>query len=133
MITQSRTMIRSRAKLALLVVLSAVLLFPRLGGAHLHFCLDGAESAVGLRTFDMNGSESLIGVDEDHQDQKSDVDADSPVLVKLWPPHFDGALVLIVLVWVVRFRLNVPIPALHAILVPESPLFLRPPLRGPPV
>lgn len=132
MMTQSVTKTRSRAKLALLVLLCAVVLFPRLGGAHLHFCLDGTEPVVGLRTIDTNSSESPLDVGEDHQDQTSDVDAASPVLVKFWPPYFDGALVPIVLVWSVPLRQNLALPALHAIVLPESPLFLRPPLRGPP-
>ena len=121
-------MIRSRARLALLVVLCAIVLLPRLGGPHLHLCLDGAGPAVALHMSDGDGEDS--GIDDSHQDQT--VQVSNPVFGKVWPPSLDGALVLIFAVLLVIARQTAPLPVLRTIRVPGSPLFLRPPLRGPP-
>lgn len=121
-------MIRSRARLALFVVLCAIVLLPRLGGPHLHLCLDGAGPAVALHISDGDGADS--GTDDSHQDQT--VEVSNPVLGKVWPPSLDGALVLIVAVLLAISRQTSLLPVIRTIPVPGSPLFLRPPLRGPP-
>jgi hypothetical protein len=97
-------MIRSRARLALFVVLCAIVLLPRLGGPHLHLCLDGAGPAVALHMSDGDGEHS--GIDDSHQDQT--VEVRNPVFRKVWPPALDGALVLIFAVLLVIARQTAP-------------------------
>lgn len=121
-------MIRSRARLALFVVLCAIVLLPRLGGPHLHLCLDGAGPAVALHMSDGDGEDS--GIDDSHQDQT--VQVTNPVVGKVWPPSLDGALVLMFALLLVISHQTSLLPVLRTIRVPGSPLFLRPPLRGPP-
>ena len=121
-------MIRSRLKLALFSLLCAVVLIQPLGGVHVHLCLDGSAPPVALHFAD--GSPLLEGVDETHQDQT--VDVSSPVLGKVWPPGLDGALFLVVLLLFVVLRQTLTLPVLCRISLPLAPLFLRPPLRGPP-
>ncbi len=121
-------MIRSRLKLALFSLLCAVVLIPPLGGPHLHLCLDGSAPAVALHISD--GNPLLPGADEHHQDQT--VDVSSPVLGKVWPPGLDGALFLVALLMFVVVRQALALPVLRNIPIRLPPLFLRPPLRGPP-
>jgi hypothetical protein len=123
-------MIRSRARLALFAALCAVVLLPRLGGPHLHLCLDGSAPPVAFHVSDSVANELHSGTNDSHQDQT--VDVSSPVLGKVWPPGLDGALFLIVAVLLVISRQPFLLPVLRTIPVPRSPLFLRPPLRGPP-
>lgn len=121
-------MIRSRARLALFVVLCAIVLLPRLGGPHLHLCLDGAGPAVAIHMSDADGEDS--GVAGSHEDQK--VEVSNPAFGKVWPPSLDAALALIFAVLLVIPLQTTLLPVLRTIRVPGSPLFLRPPLRGPP-
>jgi hypothetical protein len=123
-------MIRSRAQSVILAVLCVVVLLPRLGGLHLHLCLDGSAPPVAFHVSDISGDELIPGTDEAHQDQT--VDVSNPVLGKVWPPGLDGVLFLIVAVLLLISRGHLMLPALRASLVPRPPLFLRPPLRGPP-
>ena len=58
-----------------------IVLLPRLGGPHLHLCLDGSAPAVALHMSDGNDSDLIFGGDDSHQDQK--VDVANPVLGKL--------------------------------------------------
>lgn len=121
-------MIRSRARLALFVVLCGIVLLSRLGGPHLHLCLDGAGQAVALHMSDGDGEDS--GIDDSHQDQT--VQVTNPVFGKVWPPLLDGALVLMFALLLVISHQTSLLPVLRTIRVLGSPLFLRPPLRGPP-
>jgi hypothetical protein len=123
-------MIRSRPRLALLLVLCAIVLLPRLGGPHLHLCLDGSAPAVALHMSDGGREDVLFGTDDGHQDQT--VEVSNPVVGKVWPPSLDGALFLIFAVLLAIARQTSLLPMLRTIPVPASPLFLRPPLRGPP-
>ena len=124
-------MIRSRARLALFVVLCAIVLLPRLGGPHLHLCLDGSMPAVALHVSDAGGEDLLSGSDDSHQDQT--VEVSNPVIGKVWPPSLDGALFLMFALVLALARQTPLPPVLRTIPAPGSPLFLRPPLRGPPV
>lgn len=124
-------MIRSRARPALFVVLCAIVLLPRLGGPHLHLCLDGSAPAVALHVSDGGGEDLLSRSDDSHRDRT--VEVSNPVIGKVWPPSLDGPLFLIfALVLAIARQTPLP-PVLRTIPVPRSPLFLRPPLRGPPV
>ncbi len=123
-------MITSRARLALFAALCAVVLLPRLGGPHLHLCLDGSAPPVSFHISDSVGTELHSGTDVSHQDQT--VDVSNPVLGKVWPPGLDGALLLIVAVLLAISQQALLHPVVRTIPVPGSPRFLRPPLRGPP-
>lgn len=105
-----------------------MVLIQPLGGVHVHLCLDGSAPPVALHFAD--ASPLLEAVDETHQDQT--VDLSSPVLGKVWPPGLDGALFLVVLLLFVVLRQTLTLPVLCRISLPLPPLFLRPPLRGPP-
>ena len=106
------------------------MLLPRLGVAHLQICLDGFAPAVLLHRSDVNYSDLIFGGDDSHQDQK--VDVANPVLGKLLSPSLGAGLFLIVLLCFVTACQRYLLPVLRAMAVPDSPLFLRPPLRGPP-
>ena len=67
---------------------------------------------------------------DSHEDQT--VEVSNPVFGKVWPPSLDGALVLMFAVLLVISLQTSLLPVLRTIRVPGSPLFLRPPLRGPP-
>jgi hypothetical protein len=123
-------MIRSRTGLALFLAFCVIVLLPRLGGPHLHICLDGSAPAVALHISDGNDSDLIFGGDDSHQDQK--VDVANPVLGKLLSPSLGAGLFLIVLLCFVTACQRYLLPVLRAMAVPDSPLFLRPPLRGPP-
>lgn len=125
-------MIRSRARLVLFVLLCAVVLLPRLGGPHLHLCLDGSAPLIELHVADA-GAEAGDGHHEtgaSHDDQT--VDVSSPVLGKVWPPGLDGVLILALVLFLSALPRALLRPLSAGRPVPVSPLFLRPPLRGPP-
>jgi hypothetical protein len=123
-------MIRSQARLALFAVLCTVVLLPRLGGPHLHLCLDGSAPPVALHLSDTAGNELNSGTDDGHNDHT--VDVSNPILGKVWPPGLDGALLLIVVVLLGLACQALLLPWLRTIPVRGSPRFLRPPLRAPP-
>jgi len=120
----------SRTTLALFAILCVVVLLPRLGGPHLHFCLDGSGPAIALHSSGAVDDEAILGTDDTHEDQT--VDVTSPVVAKVWPPGFDAVLFLIVLLVLGVFRHALRLPRFRSAPLPALPLFLRPPLRGPP-
>lgn len=106
----------------------AVVLLPRLGGPHLHLCLDGAAPAVYLHLSDAFGSQLP---DADHDDPPMKMP--SPVVGKISSLGSGVLLVSAVLLMVVALQqalLLLPLPPVIA--VPRRPPYLRPLLRGPP-
>ncbi|MBL8201070.1 MAG: hypothetical protein JNK40_08880 [Chromatiales bacterium] len=115
----------------LFALLCTAVLLPRLGGPHLHLCLDGSAPPIALHVSDA-GAEAGDGHHEagsSHEDQT--VDVSSPVLGKVWPPGLDSALILVLALFLCALH-GVLLPLSGGMPVPVLPLFLRPPLRGPP-
>ncbi len=122
-------MIVSRTRQLMFALFCAVVLLPRLGGPHVHLCLDGAAPAVYAHISDAAGSHAP---DADHEDPS--IDMSSPATGKLSAQGAGVLLVLAVLLLVLAPRqalLLLPLPA--GIAVPQRPPFFRPLLRGPPV
>lgn len=115
----------------LLTLACVALLFARLGGAHLHLCLDGSELPASLHVTDS-------GHHADHHDDQAHADRDISLvdhaLTKSGKWDLDLPLLLAAL-WLVtvlfaRLRMSAadsPPPAA------PPPRFCRPPLRGPPL
>ncbi|MEQ1800819.1 MAG: hypothetical protein ABL989_02785 [Gammaproteobacteria bacterium] len=113
----------------LAIVLCAALFLPQAGQAHVHLCLDGAGPAVSMHT--PEAGEPCGHVDSaGHHDHS--VEVDSPVIGKVWPPGLDAALFVVLLVLFTVAQAGRLLLVLQYRLVPAPPLFLRPPLRGPP-
>lgn len=123
-------MIRPTARLVLFALLCAAVLLPRLGGPHLHLCLDGSAPPIALHVSDGEGGDGHHSAGDTHEDQT--VDVSSPVLGKVWPPGLDGALLFILVLFLVALPGARLLPLSAGRPVPALPLFLRPPLRGPP-
>ena len=120
----------SRTRLTLFYILCVLVLLPRLGGPHLHLCLDGSGPAISLHTTNGAGDEALLDADDSHQDET--VDVATPVISKVWPPGLDGVLFLLAIMVLFIARQIMLRPIVLTIARPQVPLFLRPPLRGPP-
>lgn len=122
-------MTSSRIRLLMLALFCAAVLLPRVGGPHLHLCLDGAAPAVYLHVADDDTGRQLP--DAGHEDLS--IDMSGPVIGKLSPQGFAGLLLTAVLLVFVALRqtpmLSPPSPN---VAVPQAPPFLRPQLRGPP-
>lgn len=120
-------MSRSRFRQFFLALLSVLVLLPRVGGPHLHLCLDGLEPPVTLHLAD---DAAHPAGDQVHDDRT--VDMSSPVLGKAWPPGLDGALLTLAVLLLFAASPVVPRPVRSVVRFDLPPPFLRPPLRGPP-
>lgn len=123
-------MMRPRARIVLFALLVAVVLVPRLGGPHLHLCLDGSAPLIALHVAGAEAGDLHHESGDGHEDQT--VDVNSPVLGKVWPPGLDGALILVLVLFLGALPGVLQLQPSAAGHVPVPPLFLRPPLRGPP-
>ena len=122
-------MTASRTRQLMFALFCAAVLLPRLGGLHVHLCLDGAAPAVYAHISDAASSQLA---DADHEDPS--IDMSSPATGKLSSQGLGVLLVFAVLLLVLAPRqalLLLPLPA--GIAVPQRPSFFRPLLRGPPV
>jgi len=128
-------MIRSRLFVrACIALLCITILVMRVGGAHLHLCLDGSEPPVSVHLTDDAGLDaSHVGAGKTHHDQ--DVSLSGEVLAK----KLDGALQLPVLLIAAVLLFLVPlvsvpvVPRDRTTLIHSIPIFrIRPPLRAPP-
>lgn len=115
----------------LLTLVCVALLFARLGGAHLHLCLDGSEPAASLHVTDPAHH-------ADHHDGQTHADRDvslvGDALTKSGKWGLDLPLLLAAL-WLVtvlfaRLRITAADPPQPAA---SPPRFCRPLLRGPPL
>ena len=107
----------------------------RVGGAHLHLCLDGGESPVSVHlSADTGADQPNSGVNQTHHDQ--DLSLSGEVLSKKADVAFDLAVLLVaafVLFWMPLVSRPV-LPRGQTTLIPPPSLFrIRPPLRAPPV
>ena len=124
-------MIRARYRIWILALFSAALLVPRLGGTHLHLCLDGSAPPISLHVAAGGSSDDEhLGVAGSHEDQT--VDVSSPVIGKVSPPGLDGLLMLALVLVFVLFRQVLLLPVARALVLPLPPAYVRPPHRGPP-
>ena len=105
---------RTRLRQIFLLLLSLLVVLPRVGGPHLHLADDAAHPAG----------------DQVHDDRT--VDMSSPVLGKAWPPGLDGALLTLAVLLLFAASPVVPRPVRSVVRFDLPPPFLRPPLRGPP-
>ncbi len=126
---------RSSPQTWLLVVACLALLGARLGGAHLHRCLDGNDPPASVHFADAGHHHDAHHAGETHQDVDVSLIDDVPTKLGKDDIDLDGwMLPLAVLCWVVlsiilrRVRLHDP-PLLDR----SSTGYLRPPLRGPPL
>jgi hypothetical protein len=115
----------------LLTLICAALLFARLGGGHLHLCLDGSEPAASLH----------VANPEHHADHHSDPGHDvrdvsllDDALTKSGKSDLDLPLLLAAL-WLMtvlfaRLRITAAAPPPPWT---SRPRFCRPPRRGPPL
>jgi hypothetical protein len=121
-------MIASRTRQLMFALFCAAVLLPRLGGPHLHLCLDGAVPAVYLHMSDAASSQQP---DAEHED--TSLEMPSPVIGKLSSAGSGVLLVSAVLLMVVALQQALLLLSLPAgIAVPQRPPYLRPLLRGPP-
>ena len=125
--------ISARRNRKLLLFCSLVLLFLRIGGVHLHLCLDGQESFATLHVQDSGLEHADSGASGHHHDENIDDGAAS--LVKSFTADFDVPPILLAAfaLWAVLPPLRMPRVRNSRIPPFRVPAFLRPPLRGPPV
>jgi len=120
-----------RARDVFLALLCLLVLLPRVGGPHLHLCLDGTGPLVAIHLADADGVDAAGKAHDDgHQDQT--FDATGPAIGKAWPPGLDAALLLAIVLLLVAPQLARNPQVLRHAHVPRGTPFLRPPLRGPP-
>ena len=121
-------MTSSRIRLLMLALFCAAVLLPRIGGPHLHLCLDGAAPAIYLHISDTASSQLP---DAGHEDPS--IDISSPVIGK-FSSQGPGVLLVTAVLLVfgaLRQTLSLLPPSLN-VAIPQVPPFLRPQLRGPP-
>jgi hypothetical protein len=120
-------------RLMLMALLAVSLLVTRIGGMHLHLCLDGGEAPVAMHAADggiHHGDEQAV---PSHNDR--DVDLADASFGKIGSDDAGGALlwayVAFVFIRTPRSSRRVPV---HSVATPKnSQYFLVPPLRGPPL
>ena len=116
--------------MGLLTLICAALLFARLGGGHLHLCLDGSEPPASLHVTD-SGHHADHHDDQGHDDR--DVSLLDDALTKSGKSGLDLPLLLAALwlaVLFARLRITAADPPPRST---SPPRFCRPPLRGPPL
>lgn len=130
---------RSSGKLPLLIALTCVsMLVLRVGGAHLHLCLDGGEPPMslhlgdsGLHHVDVDAEHAGVLQDAPHTDQDVRIAAD--VLIKKQIDLGTLAILFAVLLVILLSRRRSLLPELlHLPFFAHAPVRLWPPLRGPP-
>lgn len=117
--------------IGLLTLVCVALLFARLGGAHMHLCLDGSGPPASLHVTD-------AGHHADHHDGAAHDDRDvwliGDALTQSGKLGMDLPLLLatfwLVILLFTRLR---PVPADPPRVADSPPRFCRPPLRGPPL
>ena len=126
-------MTRSPTFQRLLTLICVLLLMVRVAGPHLHLCFDGQEVPASFHFLDI-GLHHTAGHSAPHQDTDVSLAVEGVSKTGKQLSFDDLPIVLLaaLLVWVLfqtprRFVLPLPLA-----LVPASPAFLRPPLRGPP-
>jgi hypothetical protein len=112
-----------------MLLMTAVFLLTRVGGVHLHLCLDGMEPRVAVHMEDAELHHMDPGLQSAHHDL--DVAAAGDALSKIKVDMLAALFVCLFFLPILTARRTlaafVASQTLHI-----SPHFLRPPLRGPP-
>ena len=124
-------MIRPGKPALAIAFLCAMLLVMRLGGAHLHLCLDGSEPPISLHVAD-SGEHHPDETAAPHADQDVAIGAD--VLAKKSGGGFDLAALAFAVAFLLFLTFRAPGIRPEALTLPlrSARTRLRPPLRGPP-
>lgn len=120
--------------IAALIALLCLALVARVGGAHLHLCLDGSEPPVSLHLSDSGVHHADESSSATHTDQ--DIAVGAEALVKKSSGDLDLpalAFVLALLLFFVALSRDVLPAFLSPPRLSPARVRLRPPLRGPPV
>ncbi len=121
-----------RFRVFLLALLCIAVLVGRVGGAHLHLCLDGSEAFGDLHLFELGQHHDQAHSDQPHNDVDvvllDDLIAKSKSQWQL-PVALLAAAVLFGLL---RMPRGLLVSWVSRPILPPPPLFLRPPLCGPP-
>ena len=120
-------------RFGLLTLLCVMLLVVRVGGMHLHFCFDGGEPRVSLHGFD--GELHHFGPNAAPVHQDVDVSLAGDALGKPDKVKFDLPIFLIGALALLQLLLPKVVPGTTAVprFILAVRVFLRPPLRGPPL
>lgn len=119
-------------RIVLVLLLGFVLLITRVCGDHLHLCFDGQEPLIVLSVQDSGLHHQGMSVGERHADQGVELVSASPVKAKL--SGLDGALLAVLYISLALLSRLRTRPLFSASLaIKSAPIFLRPPLRGPPL
>jgi len=128
-------MARSRLLLRLwIAIVSVAVVAMPVSGAHLHLCFDGNEPAAAVHAVEDGHHHAGEGATPSHHDV--DVSLTSSALAKKLdrsldlPPLLTAALLVL---WTPGEPVGVVSPEFTATPLPESPLAITPPARGPPV
>ena len=120
---------------ACITLLCITILVMRVGGAHLHLCMDGSEPPVSVHlTADMAQDEGATSVDQTHHDQ--DLSLSGEVLAKKsdGAPHLPMLLAIAVILFLIPLVRLPVVPRDRTSLIHRIPIFrIRPPLRAPPL
>jgi hypothetical protein len=123
----------SRLVLASLFILVVLM---RMGGAHLHYCLDGTEAPVSLHMDSDGGVHHSLGVESQVSHSDIDVSITEDVPVKKSTLAFDLLALLFALPFLAQYFVQQRriVPSLEDALIPVNPRsYGIPPLRGPPL
>ena len=126
-------MTRSPTLQRLLTLLCVLLLTVRVAGPHLHLCFDGQEAPASFDVLDI-GLHHAAGHSAPHQDTDVSLAVDGVSKTGKQLSFDDLPIVLLaaLLAWILFQTPRRFVLPLLPTLVPASPAFLRPPLRGPP-
>ena len=126
---------RLRSNPFLLWVVVVAILAVRLTDTHLHLCFDGQEAPASVHLADAS-----VHHDQEHDDGAAHADQDINPFIGTLVKSDDDSQPLFA--WIVGALLTIELlPPDHAVpafdretpLATKPPLYLRPPLRGPPV
>lgn len=121
-----------RLRVCLLALLCIAVLVARVGGAHLHLCLDGGEPASDLHLFDLGQHHDAADPGLAHNDVDVVLLGDLIAKNKIQWQLPLALLAAAVLFGLLRIPRGLLVPWVSRPILPRPPLFLRPPLCGPP-
>lgn len=122
-----------RLRVCLLALLCIAVLVGRVGGAHVHLCLDGNEPPSDLHVFDLGQHHDAADSREPHHDVDVALVGDLIAKSKLqWQLPVALLAALVLLLELLHRSRQLPARQRARPFLPPPPLFLRPPLCGPP-
>lgn len=121
-----------RVQACLLALLCVAVLAGRVGGAHLHLCLDGNEPPSDLHLFELGQHHDEGEPGQAHHDVDVVLVGDLIAKSKVQWQLPLALLATLVLFGLLRIPRGLRVPWVSRPFLPPPPLFLRPPLCGPP-